>query len=187
MSVLLNNVVPIVLCRLTTSVQSNGRIAMKKIQLGGHIGRGGIKGWALVDDEDYEELNKYSWCIGSGGYAITVIKNVRTILMHRLILNAKKGEEIDHKFGNKLDNRKSKLRFCTRAENTRNQGLSKANTTGAKGIDQLPSGRWRAKIKVGPKRIHIGVFPSKLDASRAYNNAATKYHGKFARLNVIKR
>ena len=41
-------------------------------------------------------------------------------------------------------------------------------------------------IKMYKKIVyHLGVFEKRIDAARAYNEAAVKYHGEFAKLNEI--
>ena len=75
-----------------------------------------------VDDEDYEELNKHDWSAHKQGgtyYArrCTSVKNKKTtIRMHRVVMGAKQGSEIDHINGNGLDNRRSNLLVCTKQE-----------------------------------------------------------------------
>ena len=83
--------------------------------------------FALVDDEDFEWLNQWKWYANHLGYTWYVVRSVRydnevkAILMHRSILNAKIGEEIDHINHNGLDNRKKNLRICTRSQNNMNR------------------------------------------------------------------
>jgi hypothetical protein len=87
---------------------------------------------ALVDDEDFEEVNKYKWYAKKNAngtlYAITEIWHGRKsvprktrIRMHRLIMKPADNMKVDHKNHNGLDNRKDNLRVCTTAENTRNK------------------------------------------------------------------
>ena len=177
---------------------------MKKIPLsakGKSSNRG--KFFALVDDELYDELNKYHWSISSNGYAQRRIKigdKVSTILMHRQIMELTFGDSIcvDHINGNRLDNRKSNLRICSRTENNHNMRISKRNKSGAKGVFHLTieyetkkgisrKDYWRASIMVDRKNIFLGTFsynPNGLErAKKAYNDAAKKYYGEFAYLN----
>jgi hypothetical protein len=44
-------------------------------------------------------------------------------------------------------------------------------------------GRWTVAIKKNRKKISLGSFDSEIDAAKAYDKAAKKYHGEFARLN----
>ena len=95
---------------------------------------------------------------------------------------------VDHKNGDVFDNRRSNLRPASHADNSRNADTSRAapNPYGYRGVFQSPNGKWHARISVDRRRIHLGTFDSPHDAARAYNAAAIKYHGEFARLNDIR-
>lgn len=146
----------------------------------------------LVDDEDYDTLSKYSWYIQSNGYARHDTRNTKVKLMltmHRLVMKAKKGQFVDHINLNKLDNRKSNLRFCTPSQNSIHIPKSRKTKSGLKGVfyypNNIPSRPWQAGIGVRRKYIFLGSFADKYEAAKAYNEAATKYHGEFAYLNKI--
>lgn len=148
----------------------------------------------IVDDEDYEMLNQYHWCANIDkrrpekcGSKIRVIGSVegKTYLMHRYLTGADKTDtEVDHINGNSLDNRRSNLRIVTRQQNTFNRPMRGDSGNPYKGIKQFGN-RWYARIKINGKTIHLGSHPSMEEAANAYNNAAKKYFGEFARLNVI--
>ena len=149
---------------------------------------------AVVDDEDYPKLMKHKWCAARTGYGRSyyavrgerVEGKTRTVLMHREILQAPLGTNIDHIDGDGLNNTKANLRFCTAAENGWNKGVNRQNTSGYKGVFFATRiGRWMAVIRVNGKRIELGRFTSKEAAAEAYNAAAAKFHGTFARLNGI--
>lgn len=108
--------------------------------------------------------------------------------MHRFILGDTKGLEIDHRDGNGLNNCKSNLRLATRSENMQNSRVPKNNRYGVKGVCFLPNRygkKWKAAICANNRAITLGHFHTKEEAAKAYNEAAKKYHGEFARLNVI--
>jgi len=159
---------------------------MKKIPLRGKLGSGK---YATVDDGDYPILNKIRWHIDFGGYVLSSVrigKKSINVRMHHAVLSQKEGLETDHINGDKLDNRKTNLRLCTKSENANNKGLRKNNTTGYKGVSPSKRhGGFRAHINVRGIQISLGGFVNLKDAARAYNVAALKYQGKFAKLNKI--
>jgi hypothetical protein len=146
--------------------------------------------FALVDDEDYEELSKHKWHINSNGYAfrnvrlpIVGIKRYKQSSMHREIVGLKSGDKrhTDHINQNKLDNRRSNLRICTCAENQRNKDRKSNNTSGFKGVSWTEVDcRWRAKITVNGKHKFLGHFLTPEAAHEAYCKAALELHGEFA-------
>lgn len=144
---------------------------------------------ALIDDEDFELVSQYKWCY-SIGYAITnVCINGRhtTMRMHRLITGAPKGMDVDHKNHDKLDNRKTNLRVCTRSENMQNLKFHSNVSSKYKGVCwDKRSDKWCAKIVINYHTINLGRFNSEEEAARAYNLAAAKYFGDFAYLNEVK-
>lgn len=126
---------------------------------------------ALVDDSDYEWLNQWKWqarydpCTG-GFYAQRHIlrpDGVETSIgMHRMIMNAKKGESVDHQNHKTLDNRRSNLRLTTSQGNCRNRRLVRNNTSGTCGVAWFKSHRkWGAYIQTDGKRRHLGFFVTK--------------------------
>ncbi len=94
--------------------------------------------------------------------------------------------KVDHKNGNKLDNRKENLRLSTHSQNGCNRGKQVNNSSGLKGVtwnkERLA---WHAQIGVRGKRIHLGYFSNPGLAAMAYNHAAIKHHGEFAKLNEV--
>jgi hypothetical protein len=139
----------------------------------------------LVDDEDYAELAKYTWRVNARGYAQRTIKErgCQTVIqMHRQILGLHTGDArlVDHINRNKLDNRRSNLRACTKAQNGWNQGPQRTNTTGFKGVNQMPSGRFAAQIRYLGQKHHLGSFDTAEEAHEVYCLAADMLHGEFA-------
>lgn len=151
---------------------------MKEVKVGqNHV--------ALVDDEDFDRVSEWTWYLHNhGGYAATTKYRVNRVrwLMHRLILNAPKGVEVDHINGNPLDNRKENLRLCERRENARNTRKHKADGE-YKGIWKLPSGRWTAAITKNYKAESLGTYDSPIVAALAYDNACRERFGAFGKPN----
>jgi hypothetical protein len=153
---------------------------MKNIDLAG-------RATAIVDDEDFEILSKYSWHLGARGYACRAVrtgKKTTQILMHREIMNIPAGMETDHINRNKIDNRKSNLRICTRTQNEQNKPGKVYNTSGYKGVCWHKGfGKWTARIRVDKKQINLGSFLTAEEAAHVYDKAARKHHGEFAVTN----
>jgi hypothetical protein len=146
--------------------------------------------FAIVDADDYEKLNCYSWQCRESGATFYALRlqfgngRVRIISMHREIMHAPKGMVVDHKNHNGLDNRKENLRIATATENRRHCRKIKTGNSKYKGVYlKKRTGRWEASIGYNHERIHLGYFDSEIEAAKAYDAAAKKYHGEFAALN----
>jgi len=141
---------------------------------------------AIVDDDEFEKLVCYKWHLLNGDYAVRHEAITRkTILMHREIIDAPKGLEVDHIDGNCLNNQKCNLRLTDRTGNRRNSPVSKVNTTGYKGVTMNRSGSWAARIGLQGRHIHLGTYHTPEEAAAAYNKAAIQYFEDFARLNNL--
>ena len=145
---------------------------------------------ALVDDSDYDYLMLWNWYAHAHGkrwYAERINWNKGNptfIRMHRVIMNTPDGMETDHIDMNGLNNQRSNLRVCTRLENMHNQKARKLSDQHPfKGVYKKGN-KWVARIRVNRKEINVGSFDSEIEAALAYDLAAIKYHGNFARLNI---
>jgi len=139
----------------------------------------------IIDFKDIPLIVNNYWYQHKDGYAVCNISR-KKIRLHRLITNAPYDMEVDHINGNKLDNRNYNLRICTKAENQRNRSKQSNNSSGYKGVSwHKGMNKWTANIGINGKREYIGSFSDKDEAARAYNQAAIKHHGEFAKLNLI--
>lgn len=140
---------------------------------------------ALVDDGDFDLVSKYAWWAQFPNgpeypvYAQTKFEKRLNIYMHALLVPVQKGFVIDHRNLNGCDNRRENLRIGTRSQNGANAKLSKANTSGFKGVT-LSFGKWHAQIMVYRENIPLGRFVDKVEAAHAYDAGAVKYFGEFA-------
>jgi hypothetical protein len=150
-----------------------------------------------IDDEDYDKISKYKWYFNKPLYLrnglYVFISNKYwyelngtlkhyTVTLHRYIMNAKKGEEVDHILGNGLDLRKSQLRICTRKQNAKNRRLNSNNSSGFKGVNyNIRINKWIARIQIDGKRFHLGCFDTPEEAYEVYDKKAKVEFGEFYR------
>lgn len=155
---------------------------MARLALRGQRGTGKF---ALVDAEDLERVSSTFWTLHIKGYVVNT-KRVNSTTLHRFVLNAPKGSQIDHINGDKLDNRKQNLRFCSDSQNRFNTPRYRNNTSGYKGVSwDKEKKKWKAQIAHFKKHVFIGRFNSAIEAARAYDVAAMRLHGPFAKTNKI--
>jgi len=150
--------------------------------------------YAKVDPADYKRLRKYEWVAEKKGtnsfYARRRApggkgKKWKLISLHQEIIKAPPGMVIDHINHDGMDNRRANLRAATHSQNLYNRKKrSGATQSKYKGIYwRKKTGRWEVRIMFEKKAIHLGRFRSEIDAARAYDRGAMKYHGEFACLN----
>lgn len=134
------------------------------------------------DLEDYDKIKDIAWyCNNKDGRKYMENKSDKSYSIHRLIMEAIKGEYVDHKNRNTLDNRKENLRICTNQQNGFNSGIKKNNTSGIIGVCWCSSKkRWIATIKVNYKSIYLKSSKYKEEAIKARLKAEKRYFGEFA-------
>lgn len=142
---------------------------------------------AVIDAQDVPLVEGFRWHAKVQRRSVYAARRRRagsegseTVRMHRVIADAADGMDVDHLNHDGLDNRRSNLRVCTRSENMHNQRLSKANTTGYKGVRwSRADNKYVACIKLRGKRIYLGAFDNAEDAHEAYCKASKRLHGEF--------
>lgn len=144
--------------------------------------------FAIVDAEDYDRLCKNKWHASKEGqtYYAKRKRSYKRISMHRVILSAPPGLEVDHINHNGLDNRKSNLRLCTHAENNRNRRPCTRPNQGSKykGVSFIKKANlFVAAIRCNGKYYHLGRFKNETDAAKAYDKKAKELFGEFSYLN----
>lgn len=140
---------------------------------------------ATLDEADLRHIHGMAWTaqeMGRSCYAVHAKTRGLRFLMHRLILGAPEGVEVDHVDGDGLNNRRHNLRLATRRENGSNRRLNVNNKSGYRGVCfRENTQRWQAQIKVAGRTIYLGQFATSDEAGAAYAEAAAHYHGQFAR------
>jgi hypothetical protein len=143
-------------------------------------------GQAVIDDEDYARVSAHRWCRSRNGYAYSTGPKRETLYLHRLVVGASGGEQVDHKNRDRLDCRRENLRKVTSAQNLMNKSISKVNTSGYKGVSfDKRRNKWRSRIKLNGKELNLGYYSTREDAARAYNGMAAELFGEYACLNDI--
>jgi hypothetical protein len=155
--------------------------------------------WTLIDDEDFELVNKYKWryvkAHNGNGYAHHTIhdkefykinkkRRIITLNIQNLIMNPPKGMLVDHINNDGLDNRRCNLRICSYKQNTCNKRKTQNTELKYKGISKYGN-RFRAQLHDGGKRYSINGFKTQKEAAIAYNKKAIELFGEFANLNKI--
>lgn len=137
--------------------------------------RKGIVGYAKVDIEDLELAQGRNWCRTSDGYAITWVpgeSDQKAVYLHKLVMPANK--QVDHRNRNKLDCRRSNLRYATQSQNNRNVAIR--SSTGFRGVLVMKDRQTRtlpvqARIRVNGRIIFLGYYKTREEAARAYDKA----------------
>ena len=151
------------------------------------LANGGV---ALVDDDDLEWLSQWEWKRHTDGYAVRFVytgaghanRVHRIYRMHRVIMEAPSGVEIDHRDGNRLNNTRSNLRFCTSSQNKCNAAMRSDNKSGIKGVMwDADRGAWRAEIALNKRKITLGRYRNPEHAKIARRAAEKVMHGEFRR------
>ena len=166
-------------------------IRMKQIQL--------TRGYfALIDDADFDHINQWKWhALVIKRPNVTKVYAVRNegtkkVYMHRALMDAPSGIDVDHKDDNGLNNQRENLRIATRSQNNWNSKARKGSTpyVGVTYLDPLkPSYAKHAKrpyqayVQANKKKHHVGFFETAEAAAEARDRKAVELYGTFAALN----
>jgi hypothetical protein len=158
--------------------EATGRIVLRN--------KKGIVGYAFVDIEDYSEIVKYNWCL-SGPYPRTTVDGI-PMRMHLLVMKGIKIENriIDHIDGDKLNNRRSNLRYATVSENNHNKPSKENSLSGYRGVVLMTSEKpYLAKIILNDVQYGLGMYKHAVDAAKQYDTIAYRLYGEHARTNNL--
>ena len=144
---------------------------------------------AMVDDEDYERVMQYKWHVWISPHTVYAKysaypfghKRAITVRLHRFIMNAPKGIEVDHIDLNGLNCQKYNLRLATRS--LQNLNRDHYGQHEYKGVYPTKLGKWIAKLRCNYKNYYFGTFETIEEAAKAYDKGAIKIWGNNARLN----
>jgi len=135
----------------------------------------------LIDEEDLGLLTQHKdghwvFVVDRGYAAIRQTQKLcgdnRKVFLHRLIMDASVGLDVNHTNSNKLDNRKENLRFGKSVRgDSRLRGVSKSRN------------KWQASIWANSRNIYLGTFTTEIEAALAYDTAARLYDCEFRVLN----
>lgn len=152
--------------------------------------------YAIVDDEDYEYINKWKWharkdkrnFYAARGVVVDRKKHrVKLFFIHNEIMKPKDGMLVDHVDHDGLNNKRNNLRICTDIENRMNRRKcptvkGKKCSSKYKGVC-LKGKKWFSYIGGKKKYKCIGLFDNEIDAAKAYDEFAKIMYGRFANLN----
>lgn len=145
---------------------------------------------AIVDRADSDLLQKFVWCNAKNGRTSYVVSEAcklevgSRLLHHAVAARLGMGPRIDHANGHGSDCRRINLRDATDQENCRNRRKALRATSKFKGVTYKARDLlWEVRIVVDYKSIALGTFKDETIAARAYDAAARKYFGAFARPN----
>jgi hypothetical protein len=154
---------------------------------------------AIVDDEDYERVSAFKWYAYKHRrtdlwYAARTVKKGGkkiSVPMHRFVIGASPEFEVDHRDGDGLNNRRGNLREATRRQNAQNARHTARGTKTSPyhGVSIDKSGKYLVVIVAGElkngsgKQMYIGRYRDEIEAARAYDRAAIKHFGEFAKTN----
>ena len=148
--------------------------------------------YALVDEADFDHVMQWRWYARPAlqarrnFYVYRTLSGAKpkTLYLHRFLVDAERGFEVDHINGNGLDNRRDNLRKCSKSLNNANRKATLA-ASGYRGVYPQAGGpRWAARISTGSRRYKwLGSYVDPVEAAKAYDAAARALFGDFATLN----
>lgn len=146
-----------------------------------------IKGRSYKYDKADEELvSQYNWRTPKDGYVKEYSEKVvdgnrirKVVYMHRVIMNAQKGEIVDHINGDTTDNRRSNLRIVSKSINALNSPKHKGVYFNAK------TKRWNARLTQNKKTKSLGGYATEAEAIAVYKKTKKELLNELPILNTV--
>lgn len=145
--------------------------------------------FALVDEEDFEMVTRYSWYThesrgGTYARSWTPKPDRKPLRLHHLVLGLEpgSGQMVEHKNQDGLDCRKENIRLCTESQNRMNT-KKKFGRSKYKGVSWFRGGKWKAGIRASNQFHFLGYFDDEIEAAKAYDSKCRELHGMFGRYN----
>jgi hypothetical protein len=151
--------------------------------------------YTTVDDEDYYWLSQWNWnavkikdklYVKRGVKKAKLKTNVKyELFLHRVVMKCTNSElVVDHIDKNPLNNQKSNLRICTKAENNRNTSSHKNSSSKYLGVSyDKARNKWQAQLMINGKKVLMKRYITEKEAAEAYDQAAKLHSGEYANLN----
>lgn len=148
---------------------------------------GSIKGYTLIDAADAEWAVQWRWSLWPDGYAFRCRRVEETdggkaryvvTFLHRELMGLVRGDdlEVDHINRDRLDNRRSNLRVVTKQGNRQNMPSHNGSSSRFRGVHWAAlQQKWRARIRVNGKNMHLGLFDNEDEAGAAARAARLQY------------
>lgn len=146
------------------------------------------KNECLIDKDSYSLVYTQYWKKNQSGYWIGWDNATnKSLKIHRVIMSAKEGDIIDHISGDRSDNRKSNLRFCTSKQNTWNSKPPNGTQSPCPGVKRYCRNNtrynWEVTYHSRLKGYHIGLFETFEEAVYARQYLEKVLRGEFVKLN----
>ncbi len=148
-----------------------------------HVPLANSERYAVIDAADWELVSHYKWRLMDNGTSQYAGTGSCTRLMHRIILGAKKGQLVDHKDGDGLNNQRHNIRIATSLGNALNRKIpNRNNRTGLIGVrlDPRYPGRWAVRVCDQGRLVHVGTFGSAEEAAAVRREAELLLYGEYA-------
>jgi hypothetical protein len=144
----------------------------------------------LIDASDREVVETATWSVLRNNPWLAYVGRAyqkRTLLLHRHLMAAPKGMQVDHEDGNGLNCRRYNMRICTQQQNKANRRtLTKLSSSGVRGVYPTQNGRFIVIVSFQNKRRGFGTFDTIAEASAVRDAVVLAQHGEFAVLNNIR-